>query len=229
MVDKALGTTPLKVVHVSNVINEVPVAIKEAITTTEDRTMLANPATEKAWIDFLYQKQAAPVNQMTISVVLEGGRSKVRVVDMRPRIHHKGDRWSGAYFTPATAGEVGTVPLTSDLDQQHPAFFMAGNKSERYFTQRQIDLTRGEQSTVSMTFTARSASYEFDVVVTVAADDKTEEIAIHPDKGGLFRLTGRQEKPINYKQAFEEVDGAWIQAPAGQWCTKRYELQDCSP
>ncbi|MFF8029249.1 hypothetical protein ACFZDJ_51115 [Streptomyces sp. NPDC007896] len=209
-------------------IDEGPVAMRSAVTAVDERAVLANAASEEEWMDFLGKKRAAPVNQVTISAVLEGGRSKVRVVDMRPRIREKREKWTGAYFTPATAGEVETIPLTADLDRRRPAFSTTGKTSENYFRQRQIELSRGEITTISMTLTAQKASYEFDILVTVMADDKAKEVIIHPEGESAFRLTGRESKASNYRQVFEEVGGAWVQAPPGQWCVKLSLLKNCS-
>ncbi|WP_405775548.1 hypothetical protein [Streptomyces sp. NBC_01538] len=201
------------------------------MTNQQDRAMLAEPAASEQWQAFLQRRRAEPVDTMNVVAILEGSRSKARVIDMRPRILRKQARLSGAYFVPATAGEVSTIPLAADLDRRDPAFVMDKGKikeeSRAYFRAHQIDLVRGEQTTLSMSFTAHAAAYEFDVLVNVIADGKAKEIVIRSSGDKPFRITGRQDRPRGYAQVFNEFEGAWVQAPPGRWCVPSAINQDC--
>ncbi|WP_159038822.1 hypothetical protein [Streptomyces sp. NRRL B-1140] len=231
VVDRATGKPPIKVANVAISVDEGPFALRSAVTNQRDRAMLAEPAASEQWQNFLQRRRAEPVGQMNVVAVLEGGRSKARVIDMRPRILRKQPRLSGAYFLPATAGEVSTIPLAANLDRRNPVFVMnkgkAKKESRAYFRTHQIDLVRGEQTTLAMSFTARIAAYEFDVLVNVIADGKSKEVVIRASGGKPFHITGPQDRPRGYTQIFNESGGSWVQAPPGSWCVQSATNQKC--
>ncbi|MFI2352148.1 hypothetical protein ACH492_35190 [Streptomyces sp. NPDC019443] len=218
---RALGSPALEVRFAADISDQTaPFALQKPVTTPQDRAMLVEPTSSREWQNFIREKNAAPVDRADMQIVLEGGRSKIRIVDLRPRILHKSTRWGGAYFIPATAGEVEAISVSADLDHPDPHFTQGKKGSRNYFHEKQLELARGEQVTLTISVTAKAAAYEFDFVATVIADGKIHDVPIRLPGKKPFLITARQAKPSGYSQVFKEQGEAWVQAPAAGrvWC-----------
>ncbi|MGA5699852.1 hypothetical protein [Peterkaempfera bronchialis] len=215
------GEPPLHVIMVRT--EEGPLALETPVTAPGERAALLPGASEEQFGQVVRAHKGAGAGRLDVTVVLEGARGSVRIVDIVPRVRASGSPLTGAYFAPTTAGEVGTVALSADMDAPRPGF-SAGGGSKAYFRQKQIDLARGEQTTVVMSFTARQASYAFDLQVTVSADGKAQTLTLAPQDGGLFRVTGLPRKPQRYARVYVRSAGAWVVAAGPQRCKALRQL-----
>lgn len=199
---------PFTVAYVS-IRDDPDLALREPVATARDRAILLGIPEEGERAEFMERHHAAPVGNVTAIAVLNGNRSSLRIADLRPRILSRGPVSAGALLRPAGAGEAGTIEIRADLDRKAPRFMpVEGNdKDTPYFESQQIDLARDERATLIMTFTARKAYYEFDIVATVVTGDGTEEVVIRGPGDRPFRVTG--PAPDYRAEYSESPQGGW--------------------
>lgn len=186
VIDRVSGAPPVTIGHVAVDADERDIALREPVTDPEERRILLGArATEDEQQALLTRHQAAVIDWMNITVVLVGNRSSMRIVDLRPRIIARKSVSDGAYLkAPSGSGEVGTVELRADLDKATPRFVTAKDPGVRYFSTKQIDLKRDERVTLSMTISGTEAYYEFDLLATVLAEERAEQLVINGPGGG---------------------------------------------
>lgn len=206
-IGRLAGREPLTVGHVAVHHGLRRLALREPVTDPAERALLLAGAATAQRDAALERHQVAPVAAMNVTVVLVGNRGSLRIVDIEPRVLTRGPASRAALLIPAGAGEVGTVEVTADLDRTAPRFTMAQHPDTAYFSKKQIDLHRDERVTLSMTICAEKAFYTFDLVVTVLAGDRTEQVAVTGPGGRPFRLTGPAS---TYRSSYQE-------SPAGGW------------
>lgn len=205
-VARARGAAPITVGHMAVDYSERDTVLREPVTDPEDRAVMLAVHAGKQRDAMLARHQMALIDSMDVTVVLTGNRSSLRIVDIEPRVLARMPVSEGARLIAITgSGETGTVEMAADLDRPVPRF--TTDKDTAYFRKKQIDLKRDERITLSLSFTGKKAYYEFDLLVTVLADDRTEKVVITGPDGGRFRLSGEAARYRAY----------YRQAPQGGW------------
>ncbi|MFC4016041.1 hypothetical protein ACFOY2_53140 [Nonomuraea purpurea] len=217
-IDRIGNQPPVTVGHVEVELDERPLVLREPVTDPRDRAILLGKAVSDADVAaMLARHHVATIGDMTATVVLTGNRSSVRIIDIEPRVLTRAAPSDGAYLVPGTAGETGTVELIADLDRRPVRFATKEDPRTAYFTKKQIDLKHDEVVTLSLSIVGAKAYYEFDLVATVLAGDRSEKIVINGPGGVPFRLTGRAG---SYRTAYSRTgSGFWVPEPSGRACT----------
>lgn len=217
-VDSIGGAPPLTIGHVAVDQDERPLVLREPVTDPRDRATLLGRAVDDTEVAaVLARHHVATIRDMNVSVVLTGNRSSLRIIDVRPRVLLRAPPADGALMRQGTAGEVGTVELVADLDRRPVRFAMKKEPDTAYFTKKQIDLKRDERVTLSLSIIGKSAYYEFDLVATVLAGDRSEQVVINGPGGVPFRLTGPAD---SYRSAYDKLEtGGWAPASTDRACT----------
>ncbi|GAA2857508.1 hypothetical protein GCM10010517_15880 [Streptosporangium fragile] len=206
-IGRVSGAAPITVGHVAVDYSERDTVLREPVTDPEDRAVMlaANSGTRRDAV--LARHRMALIGSMDVTVVLTGNRTSLRIVDIEPRVLARMPVSEGARLIAITGGEAGTVEMAADLDRPAPRFTTGEDTETSYFRKKQIDLKRDERITLSLSFTGKKAYYEFDLLVTVLADDRTEKVVIKGPDGGPFRLSGEAAR---YRAYYRE-------APQGGW------------
>ncbi|MFI0420791.1 hypothetical protein [Spongiactinospora sp. 9N601] len=217
-VDNLGGAPPLTIGHVDVEQDERPLVLREPVTDPRDRATLLGRAVDNAEMAaMLARHHVATIGDANITVVLTGNRSSLRIIDVRPRVLLRAPPADGAYLYQGTAGEAGTIELVADLDRRPVRFTTKKEPDTAYFTKKQIDLKRGERVTLSLSVIGKSAYYEFDLVATVLAGDRSEQVVINGPGGVPFRLTGPAD---SYRSAYKLVETAgWVPTSTDRACT----------
>ncbi|MEU8109408.1 hypothetical protein AB0C18_37455 [Nonomuraea muscovyensis] len=216
-IDRISGTPPVTIGHVAVHHEERDLVLREPVTDPRERGILLGRATVEERAALLDRHHAALTDWMNATVVLVGNRNSLRIVDIKPRVLAREARSDGAFLKATTAGgEVDTVELGVDLDRPVPRFTTSDDPDVPYFTKKQIDLKRDERVTLSLKIRGKQAYYEFDLLATVLAADRTEQVVINGPDGSPFRLTGTSK---TYRSVYTEVpEGAWAPVPAARVC-----------
>ncbi|MFI6504895.1 hypothetical protein [Nonomuraea typhae] len=225
VVDRISGAAPVTIGHVSVETDELPLALRTPVTDQDGRRVLlgahATPAERQA---LLTRHKVAPIGRTIITVVLTGRRTSLRIIDVKPRVLARASRSKGAYLGHTFGETLPTVELRSDLDAAAPRFTTRKEPDVRYFGRKQIDLKKDERVTLSLEVTAEQAYYEFDLVATVLAEERAEQIVINgPD--GPFRLTG-ESRDFRSFYIRSRQDG-WVPVPADQVCELLKDVKRC--
>lgn len=194
---------PLSVVSMESRTKDY--ALPGALTTVDDRAAVLDPVADPA--DFrrmLARNAAAAVEDLTVRLVVEGGRDMVRITDIVIRIRQASPIAAGTYLASIDAGESGTIPVTADLDAAEPLFVQRDPPHTPYFATKQIDLRLGERETLEMTFSAAKKSYAFDLVIHFVADGTDHEQVVSSPS---FRVTGRHADSHRYGAVFFREPG----------------------
>ncbi|MEU1728968.1 hypothetical protein [Nonomuraea sp. NPDC005692] len=212
------GKPPLSVGHVEVQFDERALALREPVTEPRDRAILLGKATNSSErAAMLARHHVATIEDMTATVVLKANRSSLRIIDVKPRVLTRAAPSDGALLVPGTAGQPGTVELVADLDRRPVRFALKKDPGTAYFSKKQIDLKRDEMVTLVLSIAGVKAYYEFDLVATVLAGDRSEEIVINGPGGTPFRLTGRAD---TYRTVYQQSGGDfWVPEPSGPACT----------
>lgn len=213
--DEIGNTPPVTVAHVMTQNELLELALREPVTAPQDRAILLGRPNETQREAFLDRYQAAGVEQMWIAIVLQGNRAGLRITDVRPRVLRRAPLHDGALLKPKSAGEAPAIQLISDLDRADRRPTTPKDRRTPYFSAKQIDLVRGEQTTLSITMTADKAFYEFDFVATIVSDGRAVQMTIKRPDGRPFRLTGRAKK---YGAIYRDApSGAWESPAICDW------------
>ncbi|MGW0804735.1 hypothetical protein [Nonomuraea sp. NPDC002799] len=214
--DRIGGGPPITVGYVAIEYEAQDTVLREPVTDPGERVALRASTAEKAREAVLTRHHQALIDTMNVIVTLVGNRSSLRIVDMKPRILTRGPVSDGALLSASSAGETDTIELAADLDQKAPRFTTDQDLKVPYFAKKQIDLKRDERVTLSMTISGKKAYYEFDLLVTVLAEARTEQIVINgPDKSP-FRLTGAA---TSYRSYYGDSSlGGWEPLSGEQVC-----------
>ncbi|MEO3888383.1 hypothetical protein [Nonomuraea sp. B5E05] len=189
-VDGISGEPPIKVGHVAVDHAAQDTALREAVTDPADRAVLLGSASGSRRDAVMARHDRAPLETADLTVVLVGNRSSLRIVDIRPRVLDRKPVSDGALFVYSPAGEAATVELSADLDAPAPRFTSPEDPDISYFRKKQIDLKRDERVTLSLTVTGKAAYYAFDLLITVLAGDRTEQVTVQGPDRTPFRVTG---------------------------------------
>ncbi|WP_285780606.1 hypothetical protein [Microtetraspora sp. NBRC 13810] len=206
-VDRIGGEPPIKVGHVAVDYAEQDAVLRKPVTDPGDRAALLGNASGSRRDAVLARHRWAPLEKADVTVVLIGNRSSLRIVDIKPRVLVREPVSDGALLIHTPAGEVGTIELAADLDDPAPRFATAEDLDISYFRKKQIDLKRDERVTLVMSITGTAAYYEFDLLVTVLAEDRTEQLTIKGPDTSPFRVTGTADAYRAY----------YTVSPAGGW------------
>ncbi len=222
-VDRISGEPPIKVGHVAVDYSTQDTALREPVTDPGERAVLLSSTSGSRHDAVMARHHRAPLEKTDVTVVLIGNRSSLRIVDIKPRVLDRKPVSDGALLVYTPAGEVNTIELSADLDEPAPRFATAKDLDTSYFRKKQIDLKRGERVTLSMSVKGTAAYYEFDLLVTVLAEDRTEQITIEgPDKNP-FRVTGTADAYRTY-YAVSPLRG-WQPISSGQACLIERKIQ----
>ncbi|WP_336209186.1 hypothetical protein [Nonomuraea sp. LPB2021202275-12-8] len=223
--DRIGGGPPITVGYVAIDFTGRVSALREAVTDPEGRVALRASAADATREVVLTRHRRALIDLMNVTVTLVGNRSSLRIVDMKPRILTRGPVSDGARLSASSAGETGTIELAADLDRKAPRFTMAEDPQTPYFRKKQIDLKRDERVTLNMTIAGEKAYYEFDLLLTVLVEDRTEQMVINgPDKTP-FRLTGAAKSYRSYYR--DSPLGGWEPLSRDQVCEMDPKAKGC--
>ncbi|MFI6786981.1 hypothetical protein ACIBG4_06600 [Nonomuraea sp. NPDC050383] len=189
-VESISGEPPIKVGHVAVDYAAQDITLREAVTDPAERAILQGSASGSRRDTVMARHDRAPLETADLTVALVGNRSSVRIVDIQPRVLDRKPVSDGALFVYTSGGEVATIELSADLDEPAPRFTSPKTPDISYFRKKQIDLKQDEQVTLSMTVTGTAAYYAFDLVITVLAGDRTEQVTIQGPDRTPFRITG---------------------------------------
>ncbi|MBB6551265.1 hypothetical protein [Nonomuraea rubra] len=195
------------------------------MTDPQERAVLQADAADAEREAVLARHRVAPIGGVNLTVVLVGNRSSVRIVDIEPRVLTREPVSRGALLVSAGAGEAATIQVSADLDDRAPRFRMAEDPNVTYFRSKQIDLKRDERVTLSMTIEGDKAFYEFDLLTTVLADARAEQVVVKGPGGRPFRITGPAK---TYRSSYHESPlGGWQPVPRKQVCADRPAAEGC--
>lgn len=220
-VDRISGTPLIKVGHVAVDYSAQDTALRTPVTDPGERAALLGNTSGSRRDTIMASHRWAPLGQANLTVVLVGNRSSVRIVDIEPRVLGRKPVSDGALLVYTAAGEADTVELSADLDQPAPRFATAEDAS--YFRKKQIDLKRDEPVTLSLSIKGAAAYYEFDLLVTVLAEDRTEQVTIEGPGKSPFRVTGIADAYRAY-YAVSPLRG-WQPISRGQACAIERKIQ----
>ncbi|MFD1545883.1 hypothetical protein [Nonomuraea guangzhouensis] len=189
-VDRISGEPPIKVGHVAVDYAAQDITLREAVTDPADRAVLLGSASGSQRDTVMARHDRAPLETADLTVVLVGNRSSLRIVDIQPRVLDRKPVSDGALFIYTSGGEAATIELSADLDKPAPRFTTPEDPRTSYFRKKQIDLKRDERVTLSMKVTGTAAYYAFDLLITVLAGDRTEQMTIQGPDRTPFRVTG---------------------------------------
>ncbi|MEU8201503.1 hypothetical protein [Streptosporangium sp. NPDC049046] len=200
-------------------------ALREPVTDPGERAVLLSSASGSRHDAVMARHHRAPLEKTDVTVVLVGNRSSLRIVDIKPRVLDRKPVSDGALlvYTPA-GGEVDTIELSADLDEPAPRFATGKDPDTSYFRKKQIDLKRGERVTLSMSVKGTAAYYEFDLLVTVLAEDQTEQITIKGPDNNPFRVTGIADAYRTY-YTLSPLRG-WQPTSRNQACVIERKIQE---
>lgn len=223
-IDAVSSGPPIEVGHVAVDDSELPTVLREPVTDPGERVLMRSGGSDQ--LDALLTRhRVASVGDMNVTVVLVGNRNSVRIVDMKPVVRSRGLVSDGAFLAPITAGEVDTVELSTDLDRPPLRFTTPEDRRTSYFSKKQIDLKRDERVTLSLSIRGKKQYYEFDLVATVLAGDRSEQVVIKGPDGSPFRLTGAAKSYRSYYQ--ESAMGGWEFRSRDQWCASDPVPEEC--
>ncbi|TDE35359.1 hypothetical protein E1295_36110 [Nonomuraea mesophila] len=222
-VDLISGEPPVEVGHVAVDHSAQDTALREPVTDPGERAILLGNASGARVDAVMTRHHRAPLERADATVVLVGNRSSVRIVDIKPRVLTRAPVSDGAVLISTPAGEVDTVELSADLDEPAPRFAAAEDPGTSYFRKKQIDLKRDERITLSLSVKGTAAYYEFDLQVTVLAEDRTEQLTIEGPGGSPFRVTGTAEAYRSY-YTVSPLRG-WQPISRGEACVIERKIQ----
>ncbi|MGR6919452.1 hypothetical protein ACU635_34890 [[Actinomadura] parvosata] len=224
-IGRLAGQGPLTIGYVAVDTGLRHLALREPVTDPQERAVLQAGAADAEREVVLARHRVAPVGGVDLTVVLVGNRSSVRIVDIEPRVLTREPVSRGTLLIPASAGEAGTIQVSADLDDRAPSFRMAGDRKVAYFRSKQIDLKRDERVTLSMAIEGEKAFYEFDLLATVLAEARTEQVVVKGPDGQPFRITGSAK---TYRSSYHESPlGGWQPVPHKQVCADRSAAEGC--
>ncbi|MEU4227192.1 hypothetical protein AB0F17_23105 [Nonomuraea sp. NPDC026600] len=223
--DRISGGPPITVGYVAIEYEGQLTALREPVTDPDERVALRANAAGAAREAVLTSHHRALIDTMNVTVTLVGNRSSLRIVDMKPRILTRGPVSDGALLGASGAGEIDTIELAADLDRKAPRFTTDKDLKIPYFRKKQIDVKRDERVTLSMTISGKKAYYEFDLLVTVLAEARTEQIVINGPGKSPFRLTGAAK---SYRSYYGDTSlGGWQPLSGEQVCEMEPTARGC--
>ncbi|MCO5993324.1 hypothetical protein NE234_08135 [Actinoallomurus sp. WRP9H-5] len=195
--------------------------LAEPVTSTADRVTLESGTAGESDIMALIQRHGgAAVTKIDATIVLEGRRSSLRIVDIRPRPRPVKKVPAAAFLAITPGGSEPTIPVSVDFGHGAPVF-MGGSRP--YFRYHQIDLTRGERTTLAVTFTATAGYHEFDLVVTYVTGGKQFQQTIPGPTAGVFRLAARSSDYHTYGTVYEgSLDDKFTVAGRQELCSQLF-------
>ncbi|TMR92041.1 hypothetical protein [Nonomuraea basaltis] len=223
--DRISGEPPIKVGHVAVEYSARDTALREPVTDPGERAALLGNASGSRRDTVMARHHRALLDRTNVTVVLIGNRSSLRIVDIKPRVLARKPVSDGALLVDSPAGEVDTVELCANLDRPASHFAIAEDLDTSYFRKKQIDLKRDERVTLSMSISGKKAYYEFDLLVTVLAEDRTEQITIKGPDRGPFRVTG---VPDDYRAYYaKSTFGGWRPVSRAQAYAMLRKVEGC--
>ena len=224
-IDRISGAPPVTIGHVAIHYDERDIVLREPVTDPEERGILLGRAAADERAALLNRHHGSVTDWMNATVVLVGNRDGLRIVDLKPRILVREPRSDGAFLQANTAGVTDTVELLADLDRPVPRFTTSEDLDVSYFSKKQIDLKRDERITLSISIKGKKAYYEFDLLATVLADDRAEQVVINGPDGTPFRLTGEADA---FRSVYTEAPlGGWTPVPAAKVCVMFPKTKGC--
>jgi hypothetical protein len=165
-------------------------ALADPVTSAADKVTLLSGTGSAAQVTRLIARHGGvPVSRMDVTLILEGRRSSLRIVNIQPQIRHEpaGRPPRAAFIQLPQAGSEPVIPVTTELGQ--PGSVLE-TKSGPYFDSEQIDLVRGERESFRISFLATTGYYEFTLLVTYVDGGHQYEQTIPGPIDGTFRLAG---------------------------------------
>jgi hypothetical protein len=180
-------------------------ALTDPITSATDRvTFLSGTASVAQVMALIARHGGVNVGRMDVTLILEGRRSSLRIVDIQPQVLPSKNAPTAALLQYESAGSVPVIPVTANLNQPFPVL---ETKSGPYFNTEEIDLVRGERETFRISFRATTGYYEFNLLVTYTTGGKQYEQTIPGPTDGVFRLAGAAANSHDYGTVYAGVNG----------------------
>jgi hypothetical protein len=188
------------------------------VTSVSDKVTLRSGTESDADVMALIARHGGvPVGQLTVTIVLTGNRSSLRIVNIELNIVVTKKAPDAAFLSFPSAGSVDVVPVVANLDRPFPVL---DDGSSPYFDLHEIDLSRGERQSFHMTFEARTGYHEFNLVVTYLYGDKQYYETIAGPSHGLFQVIGPASDYHDYQTVYSGISGNQFEVAS--------ETQDCS-
>jgi hypothetical protein len=176
-------------------------ALAEPVTSENDRvTLLSGTASDSALVSLISRHGGAPVRRLDVTLVLQGHRDGLRVIDIVPQETNQPEPSpTAAFLAPPSAGTFANIQVSVDMDQPFPVLQSAGSP---YFSRDEIQLANGESTTFQITFTATTGFHVFSLVVTYITDGKQERFTVPGPFDGLFKIAGIATDYRNYHMVY---------------------------
>jgi hypothetical protein len=200
--------------------------LASAVASTADKvTLLSGTASDADVMALIARHGGVPVGQLTVTVVLTGNRSSLRIVDIKPNMVAAKTVPDAAYLSFPSAGSVDVVPVTADLDRPFPVLDYG---SRSYFDSHEIDLVRGERESFRMTFVAKTGYHQFTLAITYLYGSKQYEQIIPGPTDGLFQVTGASSDYHDYGTVYLGISSNQFQvASRSQACDMFRHSRGC--
>jgi hypothetical protein len=155
-------------------------------------TDLSSDPYGRMWVPFLATNNGGPVRKLQLDLVLTGqAPGGVRVTNIRVRLVKPPEpKFTGTViYQPIFA--VGEPGYTFSVNLDSPAPVLAGVGRQQAFPAFNLKLSKGEQSTVSIGFSAKHFSYAWDLDIDYLQRTHKGTLQVAWWKGKPFILTGR--------------------------------------
>jgi hypothetical protein len=180
-------------------------ALTAPITSAADRvTFLSGTASVAQVMALIARHGGVNVGRMDVTLILEGRRSSLRIVDIQPQVLPPKSPPTAALLQYESAGSVPVIPVTANLNQPFPVL---ETKSGPYFNTEEVDLVHGERETFRISFRATTGYYEFNLLVTYVTGGKQYQQTIPGPTDGVFRLAGAAADSHDYGTVYAGVNG----------------------
>jgi hypothetical protein len=172
--------------------------LADPVTSTADRvTLLSGTASNGALMSLIARHHGAPVHYLDVTLVLQGHRDGVRVVDIVPQVvTNPGPPPTGAFLAFPSEGTLPNIQVSADMDRSYPLLQSGGAP---YFNANEIQLANGESTTFQIAFTATTGFHEFTLMVTYISDGSQEQLAVPGPLDGLFKIAGTAPSYLDYR------------------------------
>jgi hypothetical protein len=196
------------------------------VTSAADQVTLGSGTEpDSAVADLITRHGGAPVGGFNATIVLQGNRPSLQIVDIQPQILSSGPGPTAAFLAYPQEGALDSVPVSVDLDAAFPAF-MSGPVP--FFGPHQVELKLGERETFDVSFTAARRSYEFNLLVTYITGGRQYQQVIGGPGSEPFRIAAKAADYRTYKTVYQGLSSnQFVIADHAQVCVIFPDSRGC--
>ncbi|MGW4232253.1 hypothetical protein ACWEF9_23695 [Streptomyces sp. NPDC004980] len=164
-------------------------ALPRQVSSPKDRVELVTGGDVNAVIR---RNQGARVGELNVGLTLEGGANSLTItsIEIKPKTPRPAEPLAGTLVCEPSAGGEPKIQLFADMDSPEPAFLEGKNSTRRYFKEKVLTLTPGEQVNLSMTFLSEKGSREFGLLIRYVQNGKDGTASVPAPRGGRYAVTG---------------------------------------